>query len=214
LAVIPYIVYGELLPENIIFFPMLNMITGVILAGGRATRMGGHDKGLVQIKDKYLIEYVLHRLRPQVSQLLISANRNQSQYAKISSCPIIADSFDNYQGPLAGMASTLAQAETDYVLFVPCDAPLLSSQLAARLYGHLMQTQADASVAYDGKRLQPTFCLLKRRLLDNLLVFLKTEKRSIHSFLRQQALVSVDCADIAETFLNINTPEDINILCQ
>jgi molybdopterin-guanine dinucleotide biosynthesis protein A len=192
---------------------MLNMVTGVILAGGRATRMGGHDKGLIQINNKYLIEYVLDSLRPQVSKLLISANRNQSLYAKISACPIIADSFDNYQGPLAGMASTLAQAPTDYVLFVPCDAPLLSSQLVARLYSHLMQTQADASVAYDGKRLQPTFCLLKRHLLDNLLVFLETEKRSIHGFLRQQALVSVDCADIAETFLNINTPEDIKKLC-
>ncbi len=191
---------------------MLNMVTGVILAGGRATRMGGQDKGLVQIKDKYLIEYVLDSLRPQVSQLLISANRNLSQYAKLSACPIIADNFDNYQGPLAGMASTLAAAQTDYVLFVPCDAPLLSSLLVARLYSHLMQTQADVSVAYDGKRLQPTFCLLKRHLLDNLLVFLETGKRSIHGFLRQQALVSVDCADIAETFLNINTPEDIKFI--
>lgn len=189
------------------------LITGVILAGGRATRMGGHDKGLVQIKNKHLIEYVLNSLRPQVSQVLISANRNQSQYAKISACPIIADSFDNFQGPLAGIASTLAAAETDYVFFVPCDAPLLSSQLVARLYSHLMQTQADASVAYDGKRLQPTFCLLKRSLLDNLLMFLETEKRSIRGFLKQQALVSVDCADIAETFLNVNTPEDIKILC-
>ncbi len=191
---------------------MLNMVTGVILAGGRATRMGGHDKGLVQIKKKYLIEYVLDSLRPQVSQLLISANRNLSQYAKLSACPIIADSFDNFQGPLAGMASTLAAAQTDYVLFVPCDAPLLSSQLVARLYSHLIETQADASVAYDGKRLQPTFCLLKCCLLDNLLAFLETGKRSIHGFLRQQAVVSVDCADIAETFLNINTPKDIKFI--
>ena len=188
------------------------MLTGVILAGGRATRMGGHDKGLIQINNKYLIEYVLDSLCPQVSKLLISANRNQSLYAKISACPIIADNFDNYQGPLVGIASTLAQAPTDYVLFVPCDAPLLSSQLAARLYSHLMQTQADVSVAYDGKRLQPTFCLLKRSLLDNLLVFLETGKRSIHGFLRQQALISVDCADIAETFLNINTPEDFKFI--
>lgn len=186
------------------------MITGVILAGGRATRMGGEDKGLIKVNNKYLIEYVIHSLRPQVSQLLINANRNLSQYAKLSACPIIADNFDNFQGPLAGMATTLAAAQTDYVLFVPCDAPLLSSQLAARLYDHLMQTQADASVAYDGNRLQPTFCLLKRDLLNNLLKFLKTEKRSIHGFLKQQNFVSVDCADIAESFLNVNTPEDIS----
>ncbi|MDM8561813.1 molybdenum cofactor guanylyltransferase MobA [Candidatus Marithioploca araucensis] len=184
-------------------------ITGVILAGGRATRMGGRDKGLVKLNSKYMIEHVITALRPQVGQLLISANRNLEQYAQLSDCPVLADTFGHYDGPLAGMATALANAQTDYVLFAPCDSPFISSQLAERLYTRLIQTNADASVADDGSRIHPVFSLLKRSLLADLMAFLKTEERSIRRFLAQLPLLTkADFSDNAETFLNINTFEE------
>ncbi|RKZ61477.1 MAG: molybdenum cofactor guanylyltransferase MobA [Candidatus Parabeggiatoa sp. nov. 2] len=183
-------------------------LTGVILAGGRATRMGGQDKGLVSLNGKCMVEYVIAALRPQVGQLLISANRNQEQYAQLGNCPVLADTFGHLDGPLAGMATALAKAQTDYVLFVPCDAPLLSSQLAERLYTHLTQVNASVSVADDGSRLHPVFSLLKRSLLAELLAFLKTGERSVHRFLGRHPLARADFSDVPDTFLNINTPEE------
>ncbi len=184
-------------------------ITGVILAGGRATRMGGQDKGLVKLNSKYMIEHVIAALRPQVGQLLISANRNLEQYAQLSGCHVLADTFGHYDGPLAGMATALANAQTDYVLFAPCDSPFISSQLAERLYTRLIQTNADASVADDGSRIHPVFSLFKRSLLADLRAFLKTDERSIRRFLAQLPLLTkADFSDNADTFLNINTFEE------
>ncbi|MCK5523720.1 MAG: molybdenum cofactor guanylyltransferase [Thiomargarita sp.] len=186
-------------------------ITGVILAGGRATRMGGRDKGLVKLNSKYMIEHVIAAIRPQVGQLLISANRNLEQYAQLSGCPVLADTFGHYDGPLAGMATALANAQTDYVLFVPCDSPFISSQLAERLYTRLIQSNANVSVADDGYRIHPVFSLLKRSLLTDLRRFLKTDERSIRRFLAQQPLLTkADFSDLADTFLNINSFEELD----
>ncbi len=183
-------------------------ITGVILAGGRATRMGGQDKGLVLLNGKCMVEYVIAALRPQVGELLISANRNHEQYAVLGDCPVLADTFGYYDGPLAGMATALAKAQTDYVLFVPCDSPLLSPQMAERLYISLIGADADVSVADDGNRMHPVFSLMRRGLLANLLVFLKTGERSLHRFFAQHSLTRVNFSDARDSFLNINTPEE------
>ncbi|MCK5665362.1 MAG: molybdenum cofactor guanylyltransferase [Thiotrichaceae bacterium] len=187
-------------------------ITGVILAGGRATRMGGQDKGLLPLNDKSMVEYVIAALRPQVNTLLISANRHQAQYAKIGNCPVLSDTFGHYDGPLAGMATALAKAETDYVLFVPCDSPLLSPVLAERLLYRIMSSSADVSVADDGKRIQPVFSLFRRSVLVDLLAYLENGERSINRFLTQQNLVRADFSDVCETFLNVNSPKEQAIL--
>jgi molybdopterin-guanine dinucleotide biosynthesis protein A len=189
--------------------PLIDNITGVILAGGRATHMGGRDKGLVPLNDKYLVEYVIATLRPQVGKLIISANRNLEQYAQLGGCPVLADTFGHYDGPLAGMATALDKAQTDYILFVPCDSPLLCPHLAERLYSCLIQTNANVSVADDGKRMHPVFSLFKRSLLADLLAFLETGERSIHRFLAKQKLARADFSDVPDTFLNINTPANL-----
>jgi molybdopterin-guanine dinucleotide biosynthesis protein A len=183
-------------------------ITGAILAGGRATRMGGIDKGLLTLNGVTLVEQVIANLRPQVGQLLISANRNIEQYTKLGACPVLVDTFGHYDGPLAGMATALAAAKTNYIVFVPCDSPLFSSKLVTRLYDSLIQNHAEVSVADDGKRIHPVFSLFQRNLLANLLEFLELGKRGIHSFIVQQNLVKANFSDIPETFLNINTPEE------
>lgn len=190
-------------------------ITGVILAGGRATRMGGQDKGLMLLNGKYMIEYVIATLRPQVCQILISANRNIDQYTQISDCPVITDSFGHYDGPLAGMVTTLAKAQTDYVLFAPCDSPLLSPHLAERLYHCLIQSNADISVADDGSRIHPVFSLFKRKVLTDLKAFLKTGERGIRHFLAQQSFyATADFSDSKETFSNVNTLEELLIISE
>ncbi len=185
-------------------------ITGVILAGGRATRMGGQDKGLLTHNGVTLVEQVIATLRPQVGQLLISANRNMKQYAQLGNCPVLVDIYGHYDGPLAGMATALSSVKTDYIVFVPCDSPQLSPELVKRLYNALIENNAEVSVADDGKRIHPVFSLFKRNLVTDLLAFLEKGERGIHRFLVQQNLAKANFADLAETFLNINTPEELN----
>jgi molybdenum cofactor guanylyltransferase len=204
------------LKRRILYFDMFKKdnITGVILAGGRATRMGGQDKGLINVNDKPLIEYVIAAFRPQVSRLFISANRHLEQYAQLSGCPVLADTFGHYDGPLAGMATALAKAPTDYVLFVPCDSPLLSPQLAERLYTRLIETHAQVSVADDGQRIHSVFSLLNKNVLAQLLLFLENGERSVQHFFALLKSVRVDCSDIAFSFSNINTPEELDALAK
>ncbi len=82
-------------------------VTGMVLAGGRGSRMGGVDKGLVELRDHLMIEWVVERLAPQVTQVFINANRNNDQYAELG-YPIIADATADFRGPLAGIAAALA----------------------------------------------------------------------------------------------------------
>jgi molybdopterin-guanine dinucleotide biosynthesis protein A len=190
----------------------IDNITGVILAGGRATRMGGQDKGLISWQGKCLVEHVSAIIRPQVSALFISANRNQSHYAKLCNCPVLTDTFGHYAGPLAGMATALQQAQTEYVLFVPCDSPQLSLQLASRLYFSLVANQAVISVADDGWRLHYVVALVKRALLPNLLTFLNQDQHQVSQWYAQHAWARADFADIPETLVNINTLEEYAII--
>lgn len=73
----------------------------VILAGGQASRMGGQDKGLIQLNGQPLVQHVIDKLAPQTPTLLINANRNQSQYQQFA--PVISDEFPDYPGPLGGI---------------------------------------------------------------------------------------------------------------
>lgn len=186
-----------------------NNITAVILAGGKATRMGGDDKGLINLNDKAMVEYVIDVLSPQVGSLLINANRNPEKYAQYG-YPVITDQLEGFHGPLAGIASAMQVAETDYLLITPCDSPFLPGDLAQRLFHVLLSTKADISVAYDGARLQPVFALLKTMLLDSLSKYLQSGERKIDQWYKQHEMIAVDFSDKPDTFLNINSPEDIS----
>jgi molybdopterin-guanine dinucleotide biosynthesis protein A len=108
------------------------VITGVVLAGGRGSRMGGIDKGLQLLKGKALWRHVADALQPQVTKLVISANRNLDCW-RSSGYPIITDSLNDFPGPLAGMLSVMHQVEGEWFLFCPCDTPFIPSFLATRL---------------------------------------------------------------------------------
>ncbi len=184
-------------------------ITGVILAGGRATRMGGHDKGLIDYNGKPLIETVISSLYSQVDQLVINANRNIEAYKKYNYL-VINDILDDFCGPLSGMLSAMKAVDSDYILTVPCDAPSITPLLRQRMMETLLFEQSDIAVAYDGERLQPVFCLIPIRLADSMAKFLDQGDRKIDLWLAQHKLSRVNFSDQPNTFVNFNRQRDID----
>lgn len=196
--------------EEVSSFPK-HEITGVILAGGRARRMGSIDKGLLVLSGRPMVEHVLDSLRPQVGSVLINANRNLEHYATFG-CKVIPDTTGGYLGPLAGMASAMQAVNNKYVLTVPCDSPFIANDLAERLYKALIAEGADISVAHDGQRVHPVFALLRRGLLPSLLAYLDTGERKIDGWFARHGLATAYFSDIPEAFLNVNRPEEHSAL--
>ncbi len=182
-------------------------ITGLILAGGLARRMGGEDKGLVQIAGRPMVEHVLRALRPQVGPLLINANRNAAGYAAFGH-PLVPDTLEGNQGPLAGISCALPRLATEFLLVVPCDAPLLAPDLALRLYEACLAGAADAAVASDGQRQQPVFLLLRRRVAGSLESYLAGGGRRVDAWLGSVRLAVADLSDEPGTFANVNDPDE------
>ena len=186
-------------------------VTGVILAGGRATRMGGVDKGLVPIGGRPMIAWVIDALRPQVAGVTINANRNHESYGEFG-CPVIDDGDSEFRGPLAGMASAMRIARTPYIAVAPCDSPLLCGELVERLYAAAASSGSPVAVAHDGERLQPVFALLACDLLQDLAGYLDDGQRKIDRWYARHGYESVDFSDVADSFANINAPEDRSVL--
>jgi molybdenum cofactor guanylyltransferase len=182
-------------------------VTGVVLAGGRATRMGGVDKGLVPVNGQPMIQWVIDVLRPQVADLFVNANRNLEQYREFG-FPVIDDGDREYRGPLAGIASGLRAADTRYVAFAPCDSPLVCGDLVTRLRAALSRDNRRIAVAYDGERLQPVFALLERGLLDDLMRYLDSGGRKIDRWYAEHGYAQADFSDVADSFANINAPDE------
>ena len=182
-------------------------ITAVILAGGQARRMGGLDKGLLELAGRPMIEHIIAALAPQVSGLLINANRNLERYREYG-LPVITDLMGEYFGPLAGMASGMRAAQTRYLLTVPCDSPFVPAELAAVLQGALQAKRAEISAAHDGQRIQPVFALLRCDLLPDLQAYLEQGGRKIDTWYARHRLTLADFSCWPDAFLNINTPED------
>jgi molybdenum cofactor guanylyltransferase len=186
----------------------LSDVTAVVLAGGRARRMGGHDKGLIELNRVPLIEYALVALQGQVDTILINANRNIERYAGLG-YPVIEDRHIGFNGPLAGMASALLAMHTRYLVTVPCDSPALPQDLVDRLLHARSDADAELAVAHDGTRMQPVFALLERTLLPSLERFLEADGRKIDQWYAQHRFALADFSDQPNAFINVNTPEDL-----
>lgn len=182
-------------------------ITAVILAGGQGRRMGGQDKGLIEIDGRAIVQILIEKLRLQSLAILVNANRNQQLYAGFGEA-VISDQIDNYQGPLAGFASAMAAVKTDYILSMPCDSPLLVDDYADRFIAAQAKNNAAICVAHDGERMQPVHALIRVDLLDSLTDFLDSGDRKIDRWYARHDPVLVDFADCAGMFANINTPQD------
>lgn len=183
-------------------------ITGVVLAGGRGSRLAGADKGLLTVAGRPIVELVLDQLRPQVETVIVSANRNCDVYARYG-YPVVADDRQDFQGPLAGVAAAMANVRTPLMLIVPCDSPVLPANLAARLMSGLTDSGADIAVAHDGERLQPVHALLRSGLLSRLHAYLAAGERRVDRWYRTLRTASVDFSSECGAFRNVNTHNDL-----
>lgn len=183
-------------------------ITGLILAGGRAQRMGGQDKGLLPLAGRPLVAHVIAALAPQVCDIVINANRNAAAYSS-QGYRVFADAVGGYCGPLAGIESGLGLMATPYLLSVPCDSPFLPATLGQRLYATLTAADAEIAVVHDGEWMQPVFALITRGLLSSLSRFLAGGGRKIDRWYAQHRLAIADFSDTPEAFVNLNTPEEL-----
>ena len=184
-------------------------IIGTILAGGQARRLGGIDKGLVEIAGRPMVEWIIEALTRQVDAILINANRNADRYARYG-FPVVGDRLPEYQGPLAGFAAALAVVPTDAaILTVPCDSPVPPLDLACRLLDALENTGAELAVAHDGERLQPVHALIPARLRGSLDAFLASGDRKIDLWYARHRTATADFSDCRDRFLNLNRPGDL-----
>ena len=186
-----------------------NEITVVILAGGKASRMDGEDKGLIVFRELPLIAHVVNVVKPKVSQILISANRNFEEYANFGK--VIRDDLKGFQGPLAGISKALKVCSTPYLLVLPCDSPLLDASLIDSLIEKMEVSKADICVAHDGSIMHATFALMKTKLEKSLEEFLEEGGRKMALWYRQQSLERIDVSSHLEVLTNINRPEDFNL---
>ncbi|HEX5637050.1 MAG TPA: molybdenum cofactor guanylyltransferase MobA, partial [Gammaproteobacteria bacterium] len=182
-------------------------ITIVILAGGRGSRAGGIDKGLMLWQGKPLIEHILQVL-PKTSPILINANRNLEQYQRYG-YDVVADTLTDYQGPLAGILVAMKHCKTEYLLCMPCDSPQPPQQLAERLWRCLQDTHKPAAICHDGQRLQPLFGLMSLTLLPQLEAWLAGGQRKVELFFTEVDSAVCDFSDQPACFHNFNTAEDM-----
>jgi molybdopterin-guanine dinucleotide biosynthesis protein A len=183
-------------------------ITGVILAGGRSSRMGGIDKGLQDLNGRPLVQWVLDRLAPQVDTVLINANQNFARYGGFG-CAVLPDSIPNFAGPLAGLHAALTAATTPLVVTAPCDSPFLPADLVERLHSALQAEDAELAVARTGDGTQRAFCLMRRELMPQLGAFLASGERKVGLWLSSLNMIEVDFDDEVAAFSNINTPQEL-----
>ena len=186
----------------------------VILAGGRGSRLGGADKGLVEVGGRPLVLWVLQALGTRVSAVFVSANRNLPVYRELGArhgFVLVSDDEDDFRGPLAGVAAALERAEAPLVFSCPCDSPALDSSLIELLCRQLLDNKAEIAVARDGERLQPVFALYRRDLATRLRAWLAAGGRKIDRWFAECRTVEVAAPEYSRSFVNINTPEELRL---
>ena len=187
---------------------MRSSVTGLILAGGKGSRMGGVDKGLQAFRGKRLVDHVYERFAPQVGGIIINANQNHEEY-KTFGVRVVSDAIGGYAGPLAGLHAGLSVSKRPFLASVPCDSPFLPADLIERLYQRIDETGAELAVAKTGEQPHPVFSLMRRGVLDHLAEFLKGGGRKIDAWYATLNVVEVAFDDEAEAFSNFNTREEL-----
>jgi molybdopterin-guanine dinucleotide biosynthesis protein A len=187
-------------------------VTGLILAGGKGSRMGGVDKGLQNFRGRRLVDHVYERLAPQVGGIIINANQNHEEY-KTFGVRVVSDALKEktggFAGPLAGLHAGLSVSKRSFLASVPCDSPFLPADLIERLHQRIDETGAELAVAKTGDQPHPVFSLMRRGVLDHLADFLKGGGRKIDAWYATLNVVEVGFDDEPEAFSNINTREEL-----
>ncbi len=187
-------------------------VTVVILAGGKGRRMGGRDKGLVEYQGRPLLQHVLDSISQQAAHIVINANRNRDAYQQFG-YPVVADTLDDFQGPLAGFLAAMSAVDTNYILTLPCDGPFVAEDYLRRMIdgcnAKLSCGQPCAiAVASDGAHQQPVYALIATSLQQSLVEFLQSDERKIVRWFQQHPHTQVEFGD-DKMFTNINTIEEL-----
>ena len=170
--------------------------------------MGGVDKGLQLLGGRPLVAWVLERLEPQVSEILISANQNIARYESFGH-RVLSDEIGGFAGPLAGLERGMQAATYDLIATAPCDSPFLPRELVQKLYQALVTRCADLAVARTGTQVQPVFCLCKRSLHSHLRTYVGSGGRKIDAWYADLTVVEVPFDDQSDAFSNINTVKEL-----
>lgn len=178
----------------------------VVLAGGLARRMGGTDKGLVDLAGRPMISYAVSVVEEVTMHIVINANRNTALYAALGH-DVVPDALDGNLGPLAGLSAAMDTLQTDLVFMCPCDSPFMTAELIRRLAASFDDKDIDIAVAFGADRMQPVFAVVRSSLKDSLDQFLEQGERKIDKWYAQHRVKEVSCDDLSDAFLNINTEE-------
>ena len=187
-------------------------IIGVILSGGAGERLGGVDKGLQHYQGKPLIEHVIERLKGQVDELIICANRNIETYEQYGYSVVMDAEPENYQGPLAGITSTIQHitkqghsSNNHCLLISSCDSPNLPFDHAIKLIQSISESEHSSSVVNDGERIQNLHCVIKQQAWPLLEEFYTRGERAMYKWHHKNGSVEVDFSNQTDHFSNINT---------
>lgn len=191
-------------------------ITALLLCGGRATRMGGCDKGLIELAGEPLALHALRRLRRQnlpPAHIAISANRNLDEYARLG-CPVWPDALPDFPGPLAGILTAMQRCNTPLLLVVPCDTPFFPRTLCQRLLCAMRRSGAPLAVAATpDSTTQPVFCLAQCHLQGNLAAWLDAGRHGVRRW-QQHCGAALAPFKSAAAFAGSNTPAELHALQQ
>lgn len=192
-------------------------IAAVVLAGGEGRRMGGADKGLVELAGRPMVAWALERLAPQAAQLLVNANRSLEAYRQLTG-EVVTDAAardgEGFAGPLAGFLAGMRATSASWLLTLPCDAPFAPTDLASRLAASLCREHTRIAVAEAGGRLHPVHAMIDTGLADDLDAFLASGQRKVMRWIEQQPFSIVNFDDQPEAFINVNTPEELDTQSQ
>ncbi len=183
-------------------------VTGIVLAGGLARRFRGEDKGLIELAGRPLAGWVADGLRGRVAEIVVSANRNLSRYARLGHT-VVSDALPDYPGPLAGLLAAAATAQQEWLLTAPCDAPFLPLNLVIHLLEHARAAAVPLARAADETSTHYAIMLAHRDLMDDLRDYVDGGGRRVQAWQARHACETVYFGDDAYAFLNVNTPEDL-----
>ena len=181
-------------------------VSCIILCGGKASRMQDKDKGLQPYHGKPLLTHVIDKLKPQVDDIIISANRNIDQYGAFG-FPVCQDSTRTFDGPLAGIAATAPACKHDWIMVVPCDMPDLPADLVSLMSEHLAEARL-ITISCDD-RTQLVF-LMHRSLLDSISEYLESGQNKVMNWVSSQSSISIDLTN-RQAFKNINTLDQLKM---
>ncbi len=209
-------------PASIDNTRLTSSVTGIILAGGAGNRMGGKDKGWISFNQQPLITHVLSRLSPQVTRVIISANRELDRYKSLGALVVVDEEFRNknninpsFQGPISGIIAALRQVTTSHAVIVPVDAPLLPESLVKTLLEPLSMPESSVSpltLINDGERTQPLFGLYKQSLLRSLEEYYQAGNRRLMEWCCLQSPHIIQAPQLQSSFINLNSQENLSAL--